>query len=795
MKGGFKPRTVRKFVGTYRPKIDGWEKASGEAEYLDDIALKVRFPGMLYAKVLRSPYAHARIKSLDVSRAEQLPGVHAVLTYQDPQVASLKPTQGGWTPFFTTSYDRMTWPTYKDRRVLSDHVRWVGDEAGVVVAAESEWTAQEALRLVEVEWEVLPFVLDLIEAMKPGAPVIHPEINPNGNVLPPSPFADSEVFLESGDVEKGFAEADVMIEMESDYHHADHACLGTRGCLMYWEGDKLTCYTSYYQADQTRMHITQMLDLPLHKVRVINPYIGGSFGRGNTGEQPLFIFTAILAKRTRRPVLFKHTRREDFHDSRNKIIYHCKMGAKKDGTITAAHFKSIGDAGAYSDHTMAATDYCVRGDFTPGTLAHIPNLKMETYVAYTNKIPGGCKRGIGNNQINLVFGPAVDLLSEELGMDPVELAIKNFGHEWGPVPDESLEAVLRAGTRRIGWENRHRPGAGPTYNGCKKRGLGFSFHNSWHALWQEVPRGHIQVSVRVNPDCTVILDAPTAETGTGSNTCNVLSCADALSFLGIGPEQIQWISHTDTERGLKDQVQTDSAIAFVQSEMMPKVGKMVKEKVLQLAAAQFERKAKDLDIIDGQVFVKDTEEEKSVKDVLWQADLVPILATVSEPLPEEVTGTPFTATFVEVEVDTETGQVEVLRAVVVHDCGTVMYPPGAEGQQVGGQAMALGETLTEEIVYDEATGVPLNFNFIDYKLLTMLDCPEVDPVLLEVWKGTGEYAACGLGESVTTCTPAAVLNAIYNAVGVRIGTIPVKPEMILAALGKIPDRVSQEERR
>jgi CO/xanthine dehydrogenase Mo-binding subunit len=780
----YKQRVPKKYIGSYAPRSDGFEKASGKAEYFDDIALKSRHPGLLYAKVLRSPYPHARIKSVGTIKAEALVGVHAVLTFQDPEIAAMKPTQSGWSPFYTNCYDRMLWPNTKDRRILDSTVRWVGDEAGVVVAAESPEIAEEALRLLEIDWEVLPFVMEPQEAMKPGAPIIHPEINPNGNLLPPSPDITSPVFVERGDAEKALTEADVVVNVSTEYANSDQGCLGTRACLMKWEGDKLTCWTSYYEADQTRMHLTQMLNLPLHKVRVINPYIGGSFGRGNIGEQPFFIFTAILAKRTRRPVVYQLTRREDFHDTRNRVMYDCRMGAMKDGTITAIHLKSIGDSGAYSEHTMAATDFVVR-EWAEATIGNIPNLHMETYVAYTNKIPGGIKRGIGHNQVNFVFCLALDEMAEKLEMDPVELAIKNIGFAHFPMPGEGLEAVLWEGARRIGWSERHKPAEGPIYGGTRKRGLGFSVHNSWHAAWQEVPRGHIQVSIRLNPDGTVILDAPTAETGVGSNVCNVLACAEKLNFLGITPQDITWISNTDTERGLKDQVQTDSAVSYIQAEVMGKAALSIKNQVAIMAAQKFKVTPEDVDIQDGKVFVRSTEEEISIKDLLWNGDLVPIWGTVSETLPGEVTGTPFLATFAEVEVDSETGRVEVLKLVVVNDLGTVMYASGAEGQQVGGQAMAIGEALTEELIYDPNTGVPLDFNWIDYKIPTILDVSEIEPVLLEVWKGTGEFGACGIGESVTTCAPRAIANAIYNAVGVRINIIPITPEKVLAALGKI----------
>lgn len=808
MTGAFKPRVERRFVGTYRPRVDGREKATGRAQYLDDIALKTRFPGMLYAKALRSPYAHALIKSLDIGKAQKLPGVHAVLTYDDPEVASLRATCNAWTSIITTPSDRYTCLKYNDRRVLDDHVRWIGDEAGVVVAAESEEIADEALKLIDIEWEVLPFVGDPIEAMRPEACTIHPEINPHGNLLPADPRGPGEwprilgvgdgvtkdVFRQRGDTETAFAEADCTVEVSAEYHRADHGCLDTMGCLIQWEADKLICWTNSYQADQTRMMIATMLDLPLNKVRVICPYLGASMGRWNVGDQVFFIFTALLAKRTGRPVKFKHTRREDFHDTRQHVKWHCKMGARKDGTITSAHFKGLADAGAYAEHVMfILKDEPLEVD--ERCMARVPNMKMEGYAVYTNKIPSGMMRGTGNVQLNLVLGLAVDVLAEKLDLDPIELVLKNFGHQWGPIPNSSLEAVLREGARRIDWQGRHKPGKGRTHDGAKKRGIGFSFHPGWHAAWEEVARGRIQIGVRLNPDLTVILDAPQVETGGGSNSCAVFACAEALSFLGVCPGDVYWVSGVDTETGYKDCVQTDSAVSHLCAEMMPYAAAAIRAKICELAAPALRAKPEDLEIRDGRIFSVVTEEEIGVKDVLWTGDMVPILATVSRVPNDELTGVPYVANFAEVEVDTETGQVGVVRLVVVNDCGTVMFASGAEAQQIGGQCIGVGETLTEEVVYDEATGVPLNFNWIDYQIPTMADFPEVEPVLIETWKGAGEYGACGIGESVLCCTPRAIANAIYNAIGVRIDDIPFKPEKVLRALGKIPRQTSSEETR
>ncbi|MBI5622850.1 MAG: xanthine dehydrogenase family protein molybdopterin-binding subunit [Elusimicrobia bacterium] len=780
----FTPRVARRFIGKYQPRLDALEKARGRAVYADDFANKTRFPDMLYAKVLHSPYPHARIKRLDVSAAKALPGVAAVLTYQDPEVAALKPTSAGWTDGVdTVSYERMMWKRFRDRRVLGDTAHWVGDDLGVVVAAETEEAAEEALRLADIEWEVRDFVLDPVKAMQPGAPLVHPEVAPD-NVLPPDPVGGGNVFLDKGDVGAAFSSAEVVVEADAAYHNATQCSLDNWCCLVVWKDGKLTCWSNSYEADQSRMHISQMLGLPLHQVRVISPFVGGQFGRGDTGEQPFFLFTALLAKRTGRPVKFKHTRRESFHDSRQPAIYHAKAGARKDGTITALQFKSVGNAGAYSDHSMFALKFAP-AEVAEVAFAHIPNLRMESYGVYTNMLPACMMRGVGNSQLNLILGILVDVLAEKLRLDPLDLVVGNFGHQWAAPPDKSLKAVLAEGALRIGWsEKRRRPGGRPAAKaGELRRGVGFSFHPGWHAEWQEARRGQIQVGIKLNPDGTVMLEAPTVEIGTGSNTCNVLGCAEALAFLGVTPDRIQFSNVVDTETCLKDTVQTDSAVSFLQSEALTVAAGELKAKVLAVAARKLETRPEELELSDGWLSVKAAPaERRRLTDVLWNGDLVPIGVTVSRPPSSERTGVPFQANFAEVEVDAATGKVRIVKLVIVNDCGTVMYPTGAEAQQIGGQCMSVGETLTEEIIYDPATGIPLNFNWIDYQIPTMADIPDIEPALLEVWRGAGEYGACGIGEGVLTCTPAAVANAVYDAVGVRLSGIPFKPEKVLAAL-------------
>ena len=785
----FQQRVARAHVGQYRPRIDAAEKAAGEARYIDDWATQSRFPSLVYAKVLRSPYPRARIRSLDTKKAEALPGVLGFLTYKDPEVAALKPTSAGWTDGVdTVSYDKMMWGKFRDRRVLGDYACWVGDEVGAVVGAESEQIAEEALRLLEVDWEVLPFVLDPHEAQKPDAPRIHPQIAPD-NVLPADPIGGPEVFLQKGDVERGMAAADVVVEGITEHHNATQASLDPWCCVVEWTPERLTVWSNSYEAEQSRMHMSEMLGVPLNQVRIVSPYVGGQFGRGDTGDQPFFLFTALLARRLGRPVKFKHTRRESFHDGRQPAIYHARVGARRDGTITAMVFESLGNAGAHADHSQFALKF-VPAEVAETALAHIPNLRFSSRAVYTNKMPACMMRGVGNSQLNLSLGQMIDLLAEKLGMDPIEVALKNFGHEQEERPDKSLRAVLAAGAERIGWaQKRHAPGRGPVYEHTKRRGVGFSCHPAWHAEWQEVRRGEVQVTMTLNPDCTVILDAASVETGTGSNTCNVLGCAEALSFLGITPADIHWVSVVDTDVSCKDCVQTDSSVSFLQSEVMAVAAVELKQKILARAALALKRPVSELVAANGGVYpaaatASASASGMSIKELMARTPLVPIRVHASRPPLAVKTGVPFIATFAEVEVDTATGRTQVLHLVVVNDCGTVMFASGAEAQQVGGQCIGLGEALTEEIVYDPATGIPLNFNWIDYQIPTMADMPEIDPLLLEVWHGGGEYGACGIGEGTVTCTPRAILNAIYNALGVRLDQIPVKPEKVLAALGK-----------
>jgi xanthine dehydrogenase molybdenum-binding subunit len=294
--------------------------------------------------------------------------------------------------------------------------------------------------------------------------------------------------------------------------------------------------------------------------------------------------------------------------------------------------------------------------------------------------------------------------------------------------------------------------------------------------------------IKINPDGTIILNAPTVEVGPGSNSCAVAACAETL---GVKPESIRWISVQDTETGLKDQAQTDSAVSYILAEAVYQCALDAKAKLLAMVAQKMNREPEELDIDDGRVFViASPETGMTIKEyydsleLMEEGTLVPLTSYISKPLSTENTGIAYMACFAEVEVDTATGLVEVLKLVVPSDGGTVLNPAGAEGQLAGGQCQGMGESLFEGMIYDEKTGIPLNFNFIDYKFPTMADWPDVDPLCMEVYDGKGLFGACGMGEGAPCCTPRAIENAIYNAIGVRVKEFPITPIKVLEALGK-----------
>ena len=785
----FEPRVKRPYIGTYHPRTDGLLKASGMGMYSQDLALKRKYPDMVYMKMLKCPYPHAKILSMDTSKAEALPGVVGILRYDDPEIEGLGRFNSSWTDATNTVDLYHNWGQgCYDRRFLSDIGLWVGDEIGAAVAAESVETAEEAIRLIEVEWEQRPFVLTIEEAMAEGAPLLHPEVNPESNFVPNYEMWGPDVLVDEGDVDKALDEAEIVVEEQAIYHNPQQCALDYWNCLMDWTGDQLISISDSYGIDQSRQFLCGMLGLKLKDVRCISPFEGGQHGRANTGEQQFFIVAAVMSKRVGRPVRYFETRKEHFHDTRTESEGWIKIGAKKDGTITAIDMELLGNAGAYSDTTIGEIKF-VPPEWIESMLADTPNVRFTGRAVYTNIIPASCMRSIGNVEMNYIFGLGIDSLAEKLEMDPIDILKKNVTCVGVSAPNKCVSEVLDEGAKLIGWKDRHAPGEGPVYEGTKKRGIGFSLNNTWHTEFQEYRRGQTQVLIKLNPDGTVILDAPTVEVGGGSSTCAVLAVAETL---GVPFDDIRWIYRQDTETGLKDVVQSDSSVSLILAEAAHDCAAELKDKFLERVAAKWGLKREELDMKEGVIFeIADPEHKETIQEfhnsleLFEEGNLVPLTVMISREISQDNLGAAYMATFAEVEVDTETGAVEVLNLVVCSDGGTVLFPAGAEGQLAGGQVQGLGEALYEEMIYDEATGIPLNFNFVDYKFPTMADYPDVDPIPMEVYEGVGEYGSCGMGEAAPCCTPRAISNAIYNAIGVRINETAVSPIKVLKALGKV----------
>ena len=791
MKYKYEPRVKRKYVGSYLPKIDAKEKVMGRTKFFDDETIKAKVPRLLYCAILASPYANGRIISMDTSKAEAMKGVRGIVRYDDPEIMAMPPTTNSWTDTAITPYHRETVPKWFDRKVLDDRSRFVGDLMGVAVAADTREIAEEALKQIDIEWETAPPFLEAEQADEEWATVLHPEANPTGNQLPHRDDLDGgpcvdNVVVDKGNVDIGFEEADAVIEVDETFGGAStQGTLDFRGCMSEWIDDRIEVWTNHYYSDQVRMHLHCMLGLPLAKIRVHNTNCGAHMGKWNMGEQNFFLMTAILSRKTGCPVKYKMNVHEEFAETRTKINFKIKMGGKKDGTVTAIEFDGIGNNGAYNGVTGYALTGFMNAEGIPRLFYPVENVRMRSRNYFTNRIPGGVFRSVGNVQQNFPLGQAVDKLAETLGIDPIEIYKKSFGNSYDPQPNASICTVLDTAAEEFGWERRHKTGEGELIDGCKKRGMGMTLHNQWHAEWQENERGRIETTIRVNPDLSVILNAPTKETGAGGNSAAVMACADNLSFLGTIPDDIKWVSDGDTEMGLRDCPPTDSVVSFILSECIVGAAADVKRQFIERASEMMNISEELLDIKDGKIYKK-TEPDVCIdaRDVMMEDDCVPITGRNIRNNNKTVTGIAYGAWFAEVEVDTETGEINVCDLLIANDVGQVMHASGAESQQIGGVFIGMGETLTEDLCYDKRTGTPLNVNYIDYKMLTMADVPHVSPLLIEEWKGASEYGACGLAESTPTGASTAIANAVYNAVGIRIPDVPFSPKKVLEGLAE-----------
>jgi xanthine dehydrogenase molybdenum-binding subunit len=755
-------------VGKRVPRKDAVEKSTGAACYTVDLKL----PGMLVGKILRSPHAHARIIRIDKSKAEKLPGVAAVITHQDiPQ----KKYNGALSDM--KSPPPSAAKVVKDQYVLTDKARYVGDAVAAVAAVNQE-IAEKALGLIEVEYEVLPAVFDALEAMQPGAPRIHD-------------FAERNIgqhinyAFGQGDVEKGFQQADYIVEITISTSKQKHCQLEADAAIAVFDGSgRLTLWSQIQAPHPAKQSIASIYNLPEGMVRIITPAVGGGFGgRSNFNNELICI---ALAQKSGKPVKIEYTREEDFnvHHSRQPFIQTGKLGITRDGKITAIQMKIIANGGAYfeaSAGTMGMNMNCSM------SLYRCPNFEATGDIVYTNLPISGGMRGFGNPQGMFVLEQLIDMACEKIGMDQVKFRLGNCRQagdpSWittYPIASCALNACIRQGAAKIGWNQAETP----SQKGAVRKGKGMAIMVHPSEVFPSYS-GHSSALVKLNEDGSATLTVSAAEIGQG-----ILSALSQIAAeeLGLRIEDIH-VVNGDTDTTLFNIGTYCSRETYSNGNAVLRAALDARKQLLQRAARKLQVSPDELTIREGRILVSGSPETSvSVAEVAKDAiynfnrDSLHITGKSSfDPGPDSVSPS-YQACFVELEVDSETGEVKLLKVVAAHDIGKAINPLGVEAQLEGGIVQGIGFTLFEEYVYNAKTGVIETTNFTTYKIPSATDLPEIEIILVEEPDPTGPFGAKGCGESGQVAVGPAIANALYNAVGVRLTDMPLTPEKILKAL-------------
>ncbi|MBI2854561.1 MAG: xanthine dehydrogenase family protein molybdopterin-binding subunit [Chloroflexi bacterium] len=768
-------------VGKRLPRKDALAKAKGEIKFASDIFL----PGMLYAGFLRSPYAHARIKSIDTSRADALPGVKKIISYKSTAL------KGGQT------LGQIRVPR-KFECLLNETVRYAGEVVAVVAAVDAQ-TAEEALGLIEVQYEVLPAVFDKMEGCRPDAPRIYPDMDSNLYCCPRT--VNGVLPLEFGDVEEGFARADHIIEGIYDSPMQHPVSPEPLSVVCEWTGDNLTCWTSSQRPQGTREDIAISLGLPFSSVRVIATNTVGGYGAKSPEKMAALV--ALLAKATGKPVRALFSRAEDFVGTHRRIDarVEARVGVKDDGTITALHTKLYTNFGrdsrlSYYIPATAAVDTC-------STLYKYETSKFEGYHVITNTEDHGAMNGFGDPESGFGIERLMDEAAERIGMDPVDFRLKNcmrYGDkgmeffpamvgpvEWGVVgPDlDSFPECIRLSAEKAGWKAKWKGWRIPVaVNGSRRKGIGIAI-GMHHCIATTPDSG----SVKMNKDGTVDAFSSDPEIGQGLKTAVAQVVAEEL---GVAYESVNVVlsdtSITPYGGGVFGSRGTLAGVGSVH-----RAAQEAKRKLLELAAKKLGASPEELAARDGLVYVKaDPRRSISIAALCTEAYQIVGNAVLPYPWTDERSGKNIVPVSVavaiaEVEVDTETGLLEVERITSAHDCGRVLNPTIVENQINLSITMGNGYVRSEEIVIDKTTGAILNPNLLDYKVMTILDMPKsenVSEIMVEFPCPWGPFGAKGMSETATTTQAPAIANAIYNATGVRIRGAFLTADRLLEALAR-----------
>jgi CO/xanthine dehydrogenase Mo-binding subunit len=745
-------------VGRRVQRVEGFDKVTGESQFIADVFL----PGMLVGKILRSPFPHARIRHIDTSKAEKLAGVRAVVTAEDT-------IKRPWGAFFADQY------------ILSvGKTRYVGEEVAAVAATDPD-TAEEALDLIEVDWEPLPGVFDAEEAMRDGAPLVHDD-KPNNIAM--------TMDIERGNIARAFAESEVIVEDTFQSMPQWHCSIETIGSVAeYAPNGKYTIHMNTQTLFNARYRIAAALGVPESDVRIIQSAVGGGFG-GKSCDDNNALVAAVLARKARKPVKVINTREEEFLAGCRPRVFMkitVKLGFKKDGHIRAKHIKVIADNGAYSAKAPAITGVAaMRHD----TCYKYTDVKTEAVLVYTNKIPTGAFRGFGNPSAEWAVEQAIDLGAHELGIDPIEIARLNAAETGYVSPHGNrvtsceLKQCLDMAERMMDWKAKRA-------NKMPNTGLGLActVHVSGKRHFGDYDGS--SATIKINEDGKALILSGEGECGQGAHTA---MCQIAAEELGIRVEDVE-VSRADTELTTFCLGAFASRLTYVSGNAVKNAAANVKQQLFEQAAEMLEANAEDLVAGDGRIFVRGAEGKNvTVADAararLFRHNGAPIVGSGSfdadSVLPDgtrfgnESGAYNYGVQAAQVHVDPDTGQVKILKFVIASDCGTVIYPVGAEGQVEGGLAQGIGYALTEGLQIDE--GRPVNPNFSDYRIPSMRDMPPLEHEFADSYEPTGPFGAKGLGELNMDPTAAVVSNAIFDAVGVRIKTLPITPEKILRAL-------------
>ena len=748
--GSVKPWQRTRVVGKPMPRVDAYERVSGNAVYPSDVILS----DMLYAAILRCPHPSAVVKDVDTKEAEKMTGVRAVLSGASKEADVLWP----WSPDVKT-------------KLFDPQCRFEG-EVVAAVAAETLYQAWDAVRAIKVKYEVLPFVSDERISLDAGAAQVHK----TGNKIKTDKY-------ERGDVAKGFAEADMVLEQTYRNECEIHTPQEPHGGVAKWDGESLTIWESTQGVFAVQARVAEVLHLPLSRVRVIGHYMGGGFGSKLQADKATII-AALLAKKTARPVKMVLSREETFLAVGNRPpgTMKLKAGVKKDGTLTALEFSGIGSSGAYPAGGTSLMDWLVRD------LYLCPNVRTETTDVYINAGPARPFRAPGHPQCAWALEQMLDSLAEAIKMDPVDLRLQNIpsfsqarpGNP--PYTTTGLRDCLEDGAAAFGWSNARKKIAAAPASGHIRRGVGVA-GCLWFAGGGNPPS---TVIVKLFSDGSANLNMGASDIGTGTKTVMAMVVAEEL---GVKPEALQ-IENADTGTTQYATPSGGSKTIPTEAPTVRAAALSVKQQLFDLAAQDLKVDAGDLELIGDEIAsTQDPSKKIRISGVTGLKKRGVIVGVgYRGPNPAGKVVNPFAAQFCEVEVNMRTGEVRIVRFLATHDSGRVMDRLTFDNQVFGGIIMGIGFGLTEARILDKnQTGKMVNNNWHEYKLPTVLDVPaDMASLPIELPDEEANIAgAKGLGEPVTIPTAAAIANAVYHATGVRVTETPISPVRLVKLIADV----------